>query len=106
MSDDLSMAFRVLSDQFAESGRTWRFWGRTQGVLLIAQFGALIYDFTLPAFLMLSMPFFWCFLLACIPLHLVGRKRDALLIGMHVVTDEMRRRNDEQYRLITGEARR
>ena len=106
MSENLPQEFVALHNQFKATTPRCRLWSRTQTALLVMQLAPLAYDMTLPAFMMLSMPFFWCFLLAMIPLGLIFRERDLILMGMHSGTTAMTQRNDEHYRMITGEERR
>lgn len=113
MSEDPSKEFcdfKTLHDQFVATTPTWKFWFRTQVAILAMQLSATAYDFTLPAFLGLWLPFFCCFVLATIPLHIISRKRDILCHKMTAATFQLRlaaiAEEEENYRLITGEERR
>lgn len=88
---------------FNAEKKTEQFWFRMMIAMVVCQFGAMAYDITLPVSQGLSMPFFFCFILAMISGFFPRKRRQKHLDRMREL---VREREDEHYRLVTGENKR
>lgn len=98
----MAKAMAAVHESFWAEKTTVRFWFRMMIAMVVCQFGALGYDFTLPSHQSLSVPFLLCFFLALLGGQFPMRRQRKHLDKMAEVAQEFR---DEHYRLITGEAR-
>ncbi len=103
MIDQPKTTFEEAMTRYRVATKSWQFWFRTQVCLLIAQIAALLYTVLLPESIPLtqspSLPFFYCFILACIPLTILGKKRGRILAEMQAINNEV---ENDYYQMLTG----
>ncbi len=89
-------------EQWNKSWLRWKYWIFASTFTVLCQIGAVIYDYTLPYYQSLSIPFFVCFILTVIGIQIPLRETRVYKQMLEAIRKQS---HDEYYTMVTGQKR-